>query len=59
MKEGASLLNESFLHGWLAEGGFHSYGGHLLAVHPMVCLPVVLASSHASSCAYLYDTNFM
>ena len=22
-----------FLHGWLAEGGFHSYGGHLLAVH--------------------------
>ena len=37
----------------------HNYGGHLLAVHLMVCLPVVLASSHASSCAYLYDTNFM
>ena len=39
MKEGASLLNRqsfflsSFLHGWLAEGGFHSYGGHLLAAH--------------------------
>ncbi|EXX77361.1 hypothetical protein RirG_024430 [Rhizophagus irregularis DAOM 197198w] len=42
MKEGASILNgrfkvkffyHRFLHGFMAEEGFYSYGGHLLAVH--------------------------
>ncbi|CAG8832221.1 44825_t:CDS:2, partial [Gigaspora margarita] len=37
-KKGANQLNENFK---LAEGDFHNYGGHLLAVHLTVCLPVV------------------